>query len=509
MTETKTAPEPIKIEAMNQKKQIQTEGPLFEDIQNQNIFPDCKTLVDSTPNGDPAKIEAEYHHNKNNPNFDLRNFAEENFSTDEEKKQIKIKRQPSMEKHIESLWPLLTYDPNKNPLPNSTLIPLPHSYIVPGGRFQELYYWDSYFTAEGLACSNHLNIVINIAKNFSHLIETIGHIPNASRTYCLSRSQPPFFSLLLDIIQRHNGIQSIEPFISALEKEYQFWMDDKNRRVVRMEDGSLLNRYWDNEAKPRPESYREDTAAYQQANPQNRDHIYRNIRAACESGWDFSSRWFKDQKNIETIYTTELIPVDLNALLYHTEMKLAELYEYKKEQNKAQTYRRTAEQRKIAINHYCWNNEKQFYVDHCWTEKKYSTAMTLAATMPLFCKLSTKEQASSVAKQLEQHFLQPGGLVTTLVETGQQWDKPNGWAPLHWIAIQGLVNYQLNDLAKEIVKRWVRLNRAVFQRAKKMTEKYNVCDTTLEAGGGEYKPQDGFGWTNGVAIALIRQFTID
>ena len=120
MTETKTAPEPIKIEAMNQKKQIQTEGPLFEDIQNQNIFPDCKTLVDSTPNGDPAKIEAEYHHNKNNPNFDLRNFAEENFSTDEEKKQIKIKRQPSMEKHIESLWPLLTYYPNKNQLPNST-----------------------------------------------------------------------------------------------------------------------------------------------------------------------------------------------------------------------------------------------------------------------------------------------------------------------------------------------------------------------------------------------------
>ena len=128
---------------------------------------------------------------------------------------------------------------------------------------------------------------------------------------------------------------------------------------------------------------------------------------------------------------------------------------------------------------------------------------TSAAAFPLFFKIASREQAIAVAATLEKLFLQPGGLTTTLEVTGQQWDAPNGWAPLQWIAIKGLENYGMHTLAKEIAVRWIALNKKVYERTGKLMEKYNVYNTGLDAGGGEYPSQDGFGWTNGVLLKLI------
>ena len=128
--------------------------------------------------------------------------------------------------------------------------------------------------------------------------------------------------------------------------------------------------------------------------------------------------------------------------------------------------------------------------------------MTLAGVFPLFFKIATNDQAEKVARAIKDNFLMPGGVVTTLETTGQQWDAPNGWAPLQWITIIGLKNYEHHDLAADIANRWVKLNSDVFKRTGKLMEKYNVVDTQLEAGGGEYPGQDGFGWTNGVLLAL-------
>ena len=133
---------------------------------------------------------------------------------------------------------------------------------------------------------------------------------------------------------------------------------------------------------------------------------------------------------------------------------------------------------------------------------------SLAGVYPLFVGMARQEQADSVADVIRNRFLKDGGLVSSLHHTGQQWDYPNGWAPLQWMAVKGLVDYGHNDLAGDIARRWVELNRDVFDRTGKMMEKYNVCDLSLEAGGGEYPLQDGFGWTNGVAVAFIQMFDL-
>jgi alpha,alpha-trehalase len=131
------------------------------------------------------------------------------------------------------------------------------------------------------------------------------------------------------------------------------------------------------------------------------------------------------------------------------------------------------------------------------------TNKTIAGAFPLFFQIAPAAQAPRIAKVVEQDFLKAGGVVTTLVHSGQQWDAPNGWAPLQWMTIQGLRNYQQNALAENIAKRWIQVNTDVYARTGKMMEKYNVENTTLEAGGGEYPGQDGFGWTNGVLLKLI------
>ena len=136
--------------------------------------------------------------------------------------------------------------------------------------------------------------------------------------------------------------------------------------------------------------------------------------------------------------------------------------------------------------------------------RRQSPQLTIAGTMPLFFEIATTAQAKSVANVVKAKFLQPGGVVTTLKNTGEQWDAPNGWAPLQWLAIQGLRNYEYSkELAQNIVQRWIKLNVNVYEHTGKLMEKYNVMDLKLDAGGGEYPSQDGFGWTNGVLLKLI------
>ncbi len=499
------------------KRYPQIEGPLFIVSQSQQVFSDSKTWVDCIPRISPAEILCRFQQERTAPHFNLIHFISQHFEVPNPVERL-LAFDPShtMETYIQSLWPLLTYNADSAQPDYSSLIPLPHPYVIPGGRFREIYYWDSYFTAEGLACSDQLDLVINMAKNLAHLIETIGHIPNGNRIYYRSRSQPSFFGCLIEIIAQHQGVDAIKPFVRALEKEYRFWMagEDRltpqspaHRRVVLLDDQCVLNRYWDNLSLPRPESYREDVLLYKQAAPLEKRHLYRNIRAACESGWDFSSRWMRDKERLTSIYTTELVPVDLNAILYHMEIKLADYFEHFSNRRKAEFFQRRAERRKQAIVQYCWDTDKQFYFDYCWTEKEKTASFTLAAAFPLFFKLASSFQAAAVTDKLIKDFFYPGGLDTTLDESAQQWDKPNGWAPLHWIAIKGLLNYGYETEAKIITERWLALNRQVFQRTGKMMEKYNVCDPHLKAGGGEYPLQDGFGWTNGIAVALNALFS--
>lgn len=496
---------------MNTATQIFELHPLFEEVQLHKVFADGKTFVDCTPKIKVEEILELYNKEKDEAEFDLKTFVLQHFHLPKAFAADEVLKTSSVEEHIHQLWNVLTRQPDEA---GGSLIPLPNSYVVPGGRFGEVYYWDSYFTMLGLKESGQFEMIENMVKNFAHLIYTLGFIPNGNRTYYLGRSQPPFFSLMVQLLVEIKGKQVLKDYLPALQKEYTFWMKGKeqlNKRniavnhVVLMSDGTVLNRYWDAFDTPRPESYREDVElAHAHAEPQ---HMYRHLRAGAASGWDYSCRWFTDVNQFDTIHTTEIVPVDLNCLLYNLEITLAVAHELNYEHTEAERMRQTAAQRKQAIQTYCWNETLQFYTDFDFIKADATTVKSLAASFVLYFEVATMEQAEVIAASLQNEFLKDGGLVATLHNTGQQWDAPNGWAPLQWMSILGLEKYNHTALAAAIAKRWIQLNKDVFTRTGKLMEKYNVVDTHLEAGGGEYEGQDGFGWTNGVLLALMKKYS--
>jgi alpha,alpha-trehalase len=482
---------------------------LFKDVQMNAIFPDSKTFVDCTPKRPVAGIIREYETLKGQPDFDLAEFVRLNFDLPvRPKSTFATDTTLAMEEHLTRLWPVLTRKADdKNP--RSSLIPLPFDYVVPGGRFSEVYYWDSYFTILGLKAQKRYDLIQNMVKNFAYLIDTIGFIPNGNRNYYLTRSQPPFFSLIVRELEEYDSLAA-DHYLDAMIKEYRFWMagtdslrdpGDAAQHVVMMSNGTVMNRYYDKGETPRPEAYKEDYALAQQ-HAGERKKLYRDLRSAAESGWDFSSRWFRDGKNLATIHTTDIIPVDLNSLLAHLEKMIAKGYRLRGNATEAAKHESAADLRRRAILTFCWDPDRNYFFDYDFVEGRRSEVRSLAGMYPLFFRIGQKDMAEKAAMVIEREFLKPGGLVTTLAGTGQQWDAPNGWAPLQWMTYKALKNYQLDRLAGEIRRRWLRQNVRVFEATGKMMEKYNVMDTTLIAGGGEYPNQDGFGWTNGVAIAF-------
>src|SRR6266700_2119757 len=442
---------------------------LFQAVQLSGMFEDSKTFADARPRLAPAEITARYASARGAPQFNLRQFVEEDFELPRPVGEgFRSDTSQTMEQHIRALWPVLTRPPDSADA-RSSLIPLPNPYVVPGGRFREVYYWDSYFTMLGLIESGRTDLVKSILDNFAHLIVTVGHIPNGNRTYYLSRSQPPFFAPMVGLYARATDTARALQYLDALEAEHAFWMNGAERlapgagqayrRVVRVSDGGpLLNRYWDDLPEPRPEAYRPDYEIAQTLPEARREPFYRNVKATAESGLDFSSRWMRDPKDLRSLETIELVPVDLNSLLYHAERTIAALRAFRGRAGDAEVARQFAQ-----------------------AAEDRRRALHAAAYDPA------------------------SGFVTTLIASGQQWDAPNGWPPLEWLTIEGVRRYGRADLAADARDRWLALNRRTYRSTGKMMEKYDVVDAHRRAGGGEYPTQDGFGWTNGVALALAAQ----
>ena len=486
---------------------------LFEKVQLTGIFPDNKTFVDAVPMRSPAAIMADYNAKSKDPDFDLKQFVEHNFIIPGAPNvQFKSNISAGIRDHIDTLWTVLYRKPDQDQ-PYSSLLKLPAGYIVPGGRFREMYYWDSYFTMLGLQESHKTAILQQMVTNFAYLIDNYGFIPNGMRTYYLTRSQPPFFSMMIDLLAAEKGAKTLVKYQPELLKEYAFWMKGAEHlttgeaihNITRMPGGELLNRYWDDSDQPREESYKQDVEAANKTHQQPAA-FYRNIRAAAESGWDFSSRWFSDPKDLGTIQTTDIIPVDLNCLLYHLELSIATSYRLQGDMDNYHAYINKAGLRKKAILKYCWSEKNGWFMDYNWKLKQRSPAQTLAGIFPLEFNVANKKQSDRIALNLKTKFLKPGGLVTTLNRTGQQWDSPNAWAPLQYIAIDGLNKYHHNVLARSVSTRWNSTNTRGFEQTGKLIEKYNVIDNKAKAGGGEYALQDGFGWTNGVLLKLMDHY---
>ena len=484
-------------------------GDLFYDVQTKEIFRDSKTFVDVIPQYNVGLIRQRYNMMDDTTKTVVSDFVEQHFEIPGNDFEFE-KDSSSIKTHIAKLWTVLKRPADERI--SGTLIPLPNPYIVPGGRFREIYYWDSYFTMLGLIEDGEIETVQNMVDNFAFLIDEYGFIPNGNRTYYLGRSQPPFFALMVEVLANAKNDKILINYLPQLEREYNFWMngqkdlDEKaSGRVVRMKDGEFMNRYWDDNTTPRPESYREDIETAEKAlskNPElTKEEVYRNLRAGAESGWDFSSRWLEGAEgefDLSTIHTTSIVPVDLNSLLYNLELTIARAAEIEGDSEKSENFKQKAEKRKTAILKYLWNEEEGFFMDYNFRAEQQTMRLSLAGVYPLFFEIADENQATAVSAKIEEVFLKPGGVVTTPYNTGQQWDAPNGWAPLQWITIKGLQNYNKTELGEEIQSRWLQLNKDVYNRTYKMLEKYNVEDLTKESGGGEYPTQDGFGWTNGV-----------
>lgn len=488
---------------------------LFEAVQTGEIFSDNKTFVDAIPKESPAAIQKAYLEQKDKPGFDLKDFVLTHFYIPQAVSSgFKSDIEAGIRKHIDTLWQVLQRMPDT--VFKSSLLPLPDSYIVPGGRFREVYYWDSYFTMLGLRESKKINVIHNMIKNFAFLIDKYGFIPNGNRSYYLTRSQPPFFSLMINLLANSEGNRVLKQFQPELLKEYAYWMKGTDSlstnnavfRAVRMSNGTVLNRYWDESDQPREESYVKDVNAAKETT-QKLPEFYRHIRAAAASGWDFSTRWFDESGKLATIRTADLVPVDLNCLLYNLELTIAQSYKEQRDEANAQVFQQKAALRKQNILKFCWDEKTGWFRDYNWKLKTQSAIPTLAAVFPLEFKIATNAQAGKIAAGLKSKFLKPGGLVTTLNFSGQQWDAPNGWAPLQYMAVDGLNKYNYNVLAKDIAMRWLKLNIRVFKVTGKLLEKYNVVDTSLTAGGGEYPLQDGFGWTNGVLLNFMNKYKVE
>ncbi|KAG0416958.1 Trehalase, partial [Dictyocoela roeselum] len=246
----------------------------------------------------------------------------------------------------------------------STLVPLKYPFFVSGGRFRELYYWDSYFIMDGLYVLGMGDSALFTIKNFVDLVNKLSYIPNGTRKY-YKRSQPPFFGLMLQMAYE-KGNDSVRKFVlkeglDALIKEYNFWMQHRTIEIEIENENHTLNVYRVKSDFPRIEAFKEDVDVYLES---EREDIFDELKSACESGWDFSSRWFRDGKNLSTIATAKRIPVDLNCLLYKTELVISEFCRINSDLDNSKKYADLAIKRAASINKVLFDPSMGIWADY-------------------------------------------------------------------------------------------------------------------------------------------------
>ena len=403
------------------------------------------------------------------------------------------------------------------------LLYLPKPYVVPGGRFNEMYGWDSYFIQLGLLRDGEIGLAQDMADNFLYEIRNYGKVLNANRTYYLTRSQPPFLTqMVLGAFQRTKDRRWLREALPAIEKYYRFWTTEPH--LVRQ---TGLTRYFDLGDGSAPEVLaaerdRENRTHYDLARAYYRTHeitdydvseyynrrtdqltslFYKGDRSMRESGFDPSNRF--GPFSVDIIHYN---PVCLNSLLYLMEMQTAEITGLLGLEDEAQIWRRRGITRAERINRLLWNAEDGLYYDYHFEHKRQRKYAFLTTFYPLWAGIATREQAARVVANLPK-FEQPGGLQTSTTASGNQWDAPFGWAPLQLIAVQGLRRYGFSEAADRIAMKFLSLVRDEYLKTGTIVEKYDVVHRSAEVSAGirfGYRSNEtGFGWTNAVFTALL------
>jgi len=522
------------------------EGPLLDAVQRAHLFDDSKYFVDMPLLYDPDTTMAAFERLPNKSDVDaLRHFVDEYFiEPGTELKQChqpdwvpepasfdKIKdpvyRQFAIDIHRKwrTLCRRMNDDVKKNPNRYS-LIHVPHPFVAPGGRFREFYYWDTYWIVKGLISSQMYNSTKLMILNLAEMVKRFGFIPNGGRIYYLHRTQPPLFSACVyEYFKATNDLTFVNAMLPLMEKERQYW--DRERRVdYKTEDGETfqLYQYRVSASGPRPESYKEDidTASHVNTN-QGKKQVWSDIAAAAESGWDFSSRWFtRDESSpfrnsLRGIRTSKVIPVDLNAFVCWNDALMSEMYEAVGNYSQAQQYRSQHHSMRYAMKRAFWNEELGSWFDLDMDTNAHRLDYYVSNPTPLFTGCFDNDRRSTTHKRVLSYLKESGasnfagGLPTSLIDSGEQWDSPNGWAPTNHMVIEGFRNSNdplMQEAGFRLANKWIQTNYFVYVRSGgKMFEKYNVeMEKSRAGGGGEYEVQEGFGWTNGVVLDLLLQY---
>ncbi|XP_035721598.1 trehalase-like isoform X3 [Vespa mandarinia] len=527
------------------RNNIYCHGELLHRVQMSSIYSDSKTFVDMKMKHSPEKTLALFHEFMNRTDetptkHEIENFVNDTFDpagsefedwnpTDwtANPRYLQKINDPELRKFgydLNQIWKMLgrkMKDDVKMNEDRYSIIYVPNPVIVPGGRFREFYYWDSYWIIKGLLLSDMYETAKGMLTNFVMIVDKIGFIPNGGRIYYTMRSHPPLLIPMVDeYLHVTKDYQWLDKYFWLLEKEFNFWLT--NRTVDIEKDGVkyTLARYHEESSGPRPESYREDIQTSQSfRTTEEKENYYTELKTAAETGWDFSSRWFildgTNKGNLTNLKTRSIIPVDLNSILYRNAVLLAKYSQRLGNFSKAAYYANIAEEWKKAVTAVLWHDEVGAWLDYDIINELKRDYFYPTNILPLwtFCyDLSKKEEyVSKALKYLEKNqiMLNVGGIPTTLEHSGEQWDYPNAWPPLQYFVIMSLNNTQdpwAQRLAYEISERWVRSNYKAFNETHSMFEKYDATVFGGYGGGGEYEVQLGFGWSNGLVMILLDKY---
>jgi alpha,alpha-trehalase len=386
--------------------------------------------------------------------------------------------------YIKDYWSKLT---RYHPHDNDNLIGLPYPYLVPSFEpghefdYNELYYWDSYFMVQGLLDEPHRDLVTGILGDLLYMFSRYRIIPNASRLYLTSRSQPPLLtSFILDVYKAYSpGKEWLEEAAQIAKDEYlTVWMGIQKPNARQVYEG--LSRYY--------------------------DFNYLNEIAETESGWDYTTRF-----NHRCL---DYLPVDLNSLLYKYEADFAYFARELGNEEEAREWDKRTHVRRQTMDKLMWSDLRSFYYDYNYVKKSRGSVNSLAAYYTMWAGLADTKQAAKLVNALRK-FENRGGLSTTDgTQVSQlipgsiptQWAYPNGWAPLHFIVIKGLQRYGYHEDARRIAMKWIKTNLDWFNKHGVFLEKYNVVQPERPPVKGVYPSQTGFGWTNSVFERFCQEF---
>jgi alpha,alpha-trehalase len=418
------------------------------------------------------------------------------------------------------------------PADRSSIIPLPYPFFIPGGRFRECYYWDTYWVVKGLLSCDMATSARYCTENLLSMVDRFGFVPNGNRVYYLNLSQPPTLAVTVEAVLNHAvdpDLDWLATCVPKLDREYSMFVESHCPNEHDSSFTDPLSVYRADYARPRPESWSEDasTAArfLKVAEDPNEGYpaaplVYAHLAAGAESGWDFSSRWFVcPEIGIASINTTDVIPVCLNSILIATEKALARFHMMLGHKSDAERYIRAAKARSRALNAVLWNSEVNFWCDYNVKQGKSTGCIAASGIFPLWAQCWPDSWTLVDAKciveffELDSGLLLPGGIAATEFSSKEQWDYPNSWPPLVDFAVTGFEHLEkafpgcgAGDLARNIAERTLLTMHSGWIDSGAMHEKYDGSRVDGSRGtGGEYEPQVGFGWSNGVALDFMKR----